>query len=47
VRVIGVVSTEEKGELARQNGAADILVGHDNLAAGAQADRRCHGAGGL
>ena len=33
VRVIGVVSTEEKGELARQNGAADILVGHDNLAA--------------
>lgn len=33
VRVIGVVSTEEKGELARQNGAADILIGHDNLAA--------------
>ncbi|MBB2167239.1 quinone oxidoreductase [Gluconacetobacter aggeris] len=32
-RVIGVVSTEEKGELARQNGAADILIGHDDLAA--------------
>ncbi|MBB2155258.1 quinone oxidoreductase [Gluconacetobacter diazotrophicus] len=33
VRMIGVVSTEEKGELARQNGASDILVGYDNLAA--------------
>jgi NADPH:quinone reductase len=33
VRVIGVVSSEEKGELARQNGASDILVGYDNLAA--------------
>ncbi|MBV1834853.1 quinone oxidoreductase family protein [Novacetimonas pomaceti] len=29
-RVIGVVSTEEKAELARANGAADVLVGtHD------------------
>lgn len=29
-RVIGIVSTEEKAELARANGAADILVGtHD------------------
>ncbi|NVN10145.1 quinone oxidoreductase family protein [Nguyenibacter vanlangensis] len=33
LRVIGVVSSEDKGELARQNGAAEILVGHDNLAA--------------
>ncbi|GBQ28635.1 quinone oxidoreductase [Gluconacetobacter azotocaptans] len=32
-RVIGVVSTEEKAELALQNGAADVLVGHDNLPA--------------
>ncbi|MBB2201952.1 quinone oxidoreductase family protein [Gluconacetobacter tumulisoli] len=32
-RVIGVVSTEEKAELARQNGASDILIGHDNLPA--------------
>ncbi|GBQ82250.1 zinc-dependent alcohol dehydrogenase [Gluconacetobacter johannae DSM 13595] len=32
-RVIGVVSTEEKAELARQNGAADVLIGHDNLPA--------------
>ncbi|GBQ27171.1 quinone oxidoreductase family protein [Gluconacetobacter sacchari] len=33
VRTIGVVSSEEKGELARRNGASDILIGYDNLAA--------------
>ena len=31
--VIGVVSTPEKAELARANGAAHALVGHANLAA--------------
>jgi NADPH2:quinone reductase len=32
-RVIGVVSTPEKAELARAHGAAHVIVGHDNLAA--------------
>ncbi len=31
--VIGVVSTEHKAELARENGAAHVVVGHQNLAA--------------
>jgi NADPH2:quinone reductase len=31
--VIGVVSTEAKAELARQNGAAHVVVGHANLPA--------------
>jgi NADPH2:quinone reductase len=31
--VIGVVSTEEKAELARANGAAHTIIGHANLAA--------------
>ena len=31
--VIGVVSNEEKGELARENGATHIVVGHQSLAA--------------
>jgi NADPH2:quinone reductase len=31
--VIGVVSTEAKAELARQNGAAHVIVGHQGLAA--------------
>jgi NADPH2:quinone reductase len=31
--VIGVVSTEEKAELARANGAAHTILGHANLAA--------------
>jgi len=30
-RVIGVVSSDAKAELARANGAADIIVGHDDL----------------
>lgn len=30
--VIGVVSTEEKAELARQHGAAHTIIGHDRLA---------------
>lgn len=33
VRVIGVVSTEEKAELARAHGAGHTVVGHQNLAA--------------
>ena len=32
-RVIGVVSTPEKAELALAHGAAHVIVGHDNLAA--------------
>ena len=32
-RVIGVVSTPEKAELARAHGAAHVIVGHDNLPA--------------
>ncbi|MBT8085540.1 MAG: quinone oxidoreductase [Woeseia sp.] len=32
-RVIGVVSTEEKALLARQNGCADIVMAHDDIAA--------------
>jgi NADPH2:quinone reductase len=32
-RVIGVVSTPEKAELARAHGAAHVIVGHDHLAA--------------
>jgi NADPH2:quinone reductase len=32
-RVIGVVSTPEKAELARAHGAVHVIVGHDNLAA--------------
>ena len=31
--VIGVVSTEAKAELARQHGAAHVVIGHDTLAA--------------
>jgi NADPH2:quinone reductase len=31
--VIGVVSTEAKAALARENGAAHTVIGHDNLAA--------------
>lgn len=31
--VIGVVSTEEKAKLAREHGAAHVIVGHDRLAA--------------
>ena len=31
--VIGVVSTEAKAELAREHGAAHVVVGHDKLAA--------------
>jgi NADPH2:quinone reductase len=31
--VIGVVSTEQKAELARANGAAHTIIGHANLAA--------------
>ena len=31
--VIGVVSTEEKAELARQHGAAHVVIGHENLPA--------------
>ena len=31
VNVIGVVSTEAKAELARQNGAAYVVIGHQNL----------------
>lgn len=31
--VIGVVSTQEKAELARANGAAHVIVGHTDLAA--------------
>lgn len=31
-RVIGVVSTEEKALLARQNGCADIVMAHDDIA---------------
>jgi len=33
VTVIGVVSTEAKAELARQNGAAHVVIGHENLPA--------------
>ena len=33
VDVIGVVSTEEKAELARAHGAAHVIVGHGNLPA--------------
>jgi NADPH2:quinone reductase len=33
VAVIGVVSTPEKAELARQHGAAHVIVGHADLAA--------------
>jgi len=33
VTVIGVVSTEEKAELARAHGAAHVIVGHANLPA--------------
>ena len=33
VNVIGVVSTEAKGELARQNGATHVVVGTDTLSA--------------
>ena len=33
VRVIGVVSTEAKAELARENGATHVVVGTDTLAA--------------
>ena len=33
VRVIGVVSTEAKAELARQNGATHVIVGQQNVAA--------------
>jgi NADPH2:quinone reductase len=32
-RVIGVVSTEEKALLARQNGCADIVMAHDDIPA--------------
>jgi NADPH:quinone reductase len=32
-RVIGVVSTAEKAELARENGAQHVLIGHADLAA--------------
>jgi NADPH2:quinone reductase len=31
--VIGVVSTEEKAKLAREHGAAHVVIGHDKLAA--------------
>lgn len=31
-RVIGVVSTEAKAELARANGAADVIIGTENVA---------------
>ncbi len=31
--VIGVVSTEEKAQLAREHGAAHVIIGHDRLAA--------------
>lgn len=31
--VIGVVSTEEKAQLAREHGASHVIVGHDKLAA--------------
>ena len=31
--VVGVVSTEQKAEMAREHGAAHVIVGHDNLAA--------------
>jgi NADPH2:quinone reductase len=31
--VIGVVSTEEKAKLAREHGAAHVIIGHDKLAA--------------
>jgi len=31
--VIGVVSTEEKAQLAREHGAEHVLIGHDKLAA--------------
>ena len=31
--VIGVVSTEQKAELARAHGAAHVVIGHDHLAA--------------
>ena len=33
VSVIGVVSTEEKAELAKAHGAAHVIVGHTNLPA--------------
>ena len=33
VNVIGVVSTEAKAELARQNGAAHVVIGHQGLPA--------------
>ncbi|MGB5246432.1 MAG: quinone oxidoreductase [Woeseia sp.] len=33
VRVIGVVSTDEKALLARQNGCADIVMAHDDISA--------------
>ena len=33
VRVIGVVSTEAKAELARENGATHVVIGIDSLAA--------------
>ncbi len=31
--VIGVVSTEEKAQLAREHGASHVIIGHDRLAA--------------
>jgi NADPH2:quinone reductase len=31
--VIGVVSTESKAEIAREHGAAHVVIGHENLAA--------------
>jgi NADPH2:quinone reductase len=40
--VIGVVSTEAKAELARQNGAAHTIIGHQTLAADVK--RLTHGA---
>ena len=46
--VIGVVSTEQKAELARAHGAAHTVVGHGNLRGRGEAHhRRGDGAGGV
>lgn len=44
IRVIGVVSTQEKAEIARAHGAAEVIVGRDNVAAQVRELTDCKGA---
>ena len=45
--VIGVVSTEEKADLARAHGAAHTVIGYGTSCRGEEDHRRRHGAGGV